>query len=248
MNEESSPHFLDHLFGGFAVILCYFLPTGALVRYSSLSELETSILQASEVYGEDGTDGKYYREDGNRRGEIPWHIPSTSSMCTGLQTEDKRFMPIPVLIWKVRYGLFSAEEPREAAVPLPSNLPALEAGPCKRAAKDDWKTEGRDCGSLNSKRFYQRRNHCFIPQHSSLFWQRVWNTKCRPDFFQKEPDRLTVDEAALLVGMINGPGLYNPRKTQHWLLTARNLVISRMEENGNITLPKQQSTVRCQSN
>jgi penicillin-binding protein 1A len=30
-------------------------------------------------------------------------------------------------------------------------------------------------------------------------------------FFQKEPDRLNVEEAAVLIGMINAPGIYNPR-------------------------------------
>ena len=30
-------------------------------------------------------------------------------------------------------------------------------------------------------------------------------------FFQKEPDSLTVDEAAVLVGMVNNPSLFNPR-------------------------------------
>src|SRR6185295_1740121 len=54
-------------------------------------------------------------------------------------------------------------------------------------------------------------------------------------FFQKEPDRLNVEEAALLVGMINGPGLYNPRRNPKAALDRRNLVITRMEENGNLT-------------
>ena len=31
-------------------------------------------------------------------------------------------------------------------------------------------------------------------------------------YFQKEPSKLTPDEAALLVGMLNGPGKYDPRR------------------------------------
>ena len=50
-------------------------------------------------------------------------------------------------------------------------------------------------------------------------------------FFQKEPDRLSVAEAALLVGMINGPGLYNPRRNPKAALDRRNLVIDRMIKN-----------------
>jgi len=35
-------------------------------------------------------------------------------------------------------------------------------------------------------------------------------------FFQKEPDRLTVDEAAILIGMLKGNTLYNPRRNPKW--------------------------------
>jgi penicillin-binding protein 1A len=47
-------------------------------------------------------------------------------------------------------------------------------------------------------------------------------------FFQKEPDRLTVEEAALLIGMINAPTKYNPNRNPKLALERRNLVISRM--------------------
>ena len=36
-------------------------------------------------------------------------------------------------------------------------------------------------------------------------------TECIRTFFQKEPDRLDPEEAALLVGMLKGNYLYNPR-------------------------------------
>jgi len=37
-----------------------------------------------------------------------------------------------------------------------------------------------------------------------------------------------VEEAAVLIGMINGPGLYNPRTNQRHALERRNLVLNRM--------------------
>jgi penicillin-binding protein 1A len=54
-------------------------------------------------------------------------------------------------------------------------------------------------------------------------------------FFQKEPYQLNIEESALLVGMINGPGLYNPRRNPKASMDRRNLVINRMAENGKIT-------------
>ena len=47
-------------------------------------------------------------------------------------------------------------------------------------------------------------------------------------FFQKEPDRLTVDEAAVLIGMLKGNTLYNPRKNPKMAIERRNTVISQM--------------------
>ena len=54
-------------------------------------------------------------------------------------------------------------------------------------------------------------------------------------FFGKAPIDLTVEEAATLVGMVNKPTRYNPALNPEKSLARRNLVISRMEQNGFIT-------------
>ena len=54
-------------------------------------------------------------------------------------------------------------------------------------------------------------------------------------FFGKAPIDLTVEEAATLVGMVNKPPRYNPALNPEKSLARRNLVISRMEQNGFIT-------------
>ena len=54
-------------------------------------------------------------------------------------------------------------------------------------------------------------------------------------FFQKDPDVVNIEEAAILVGMVNGPTLYNPRRNPKMALDRRNLVLERMATNGYIT-------------
>ena len=54
-------------------------------------------------------------------------------------------------------------------------------------------------------------------------------------FFGKSPIDLTVEEAATLVGMVNKPTRYNPALNPDKSLARRNLVISRMEQNGFLT-------------
>ena len=50
-------------------------------------------------------------------------------------------------------------------------------------------------------------------------------------FFNKTPDKLTVDEAAVLVGMLKGNTLYNPRRNPERATERRNTVMDKMVEN-----------------
>jgi penicillin-binding protein 1A len=49
-------------------------------------------------------------------------------------------------------------------------------------------------------------------------------------YFNTTPGKLTPDQAALLVGMINGPGIYNPINHPENALNRRNFVLRRMKE------------------
>ena len=50
-------------------------------------------------------------------------------------------------------------------------------------------------------------------------------------FFQKEPDRVNVEEAAVLIGMLKGATLYNPRRNPKLSLDRRNTVLNQMVRN-----------------
>ena len=54
-------------------------------------------------------------------------------------------------------------------------------------------------------------------------------------FFNKEPDELNVQEAAVLVGVVNAPTRYSPVRNPDNALARRNLVLSRMREAGALT-------------
>lgn len=55
------------------------------------------------------------------------------------------------------------------------------------------------------------------------------------DFFGKRVEELTLPEAALLVGMVKGPAVYNPRKHPERARERRNLVLGEMTGLGMIT-------------
>lgn len=54
-------------------------------------------------------------------------------------------------------------------------------------------------------------------------------------FFNKTPDDLTIEEAAMLVGMVNAPTRYSPVRNYDNALARRNTVINRMEDRDFIT-------------
>lgn len=54
-------------------------------------------------------------------------------------------------------------------------------------------------------------------------------------YFQKEPSELSIDESALLVGMLKGPGAYNPISHPKAALVRRNVVLDQMVRNEMLT-------------
>src|SRR5690606_34238499 len=54
-------------------------------------------------------------------------------------------------------------------------------------------------------------------------------------YFGKEPRDLTIDESAMLVGMLNNPSLFNPVRRPERTLQRRNIVLKQMERNGYLT-------------
>lgn len=54
-------------------------------------------------------------------------------------------------------------------------------------------------------------------------------------YFSKTPDKLLIEEAALLVGMCKNPSLYNPRRFPQRALGRRNVVLDQMRKAGFLT-------------
>ncbi|MEZ4787244.1 MAG: transglycosylase domain-containing protein [Flavobacterium haoranii] len=54
-------------------------------------------------------------------------------------------------------------------------------------------------------------------------------------YFNKEPKNLTVEESAVLVGMLKNPSLYNPKKKEKNAFNRRNTVLGQMVKGGFIT-------------
>ncbi len=60
-------------------------------------------------------------------------------------------------------------------------------------------------------------------------------------YFSKEPKDLTIEESAVLVGMLKNPSLYNPKSREENALSRRNTVINQMYKNDFVTKEERDS-------
>ena len=62
-------------------------------------------------------------------------------------------------------------------------------------------------------------------------------------YFNTTPDSLRLEQAAMLVGMLKNPGLYNPKRSEERALTRRNVVLGQMLKNRYINREQYDSTI-----
>ncbi len=212
---------------------------GVFGKMPSLKDLENpSILQSSEVYSSDGTlMGRYYRENGNRS-NVDYKDISKNVIDALIATEDKRFYEHSGVDMKGTMRAVFLLGMRGGGSTLTQQLAKtlLDQGSRNKAWRVIEKIKEYII-AIKLERNFTKQEILALYLNAVPFSDNVFGIRnASRTFFQKEPDQLDVDEAALLVGMINGPGLYNPRRNPKSALDRRNLVITRMEENNNIPL------------
>ena len=90
--------------------------------------------------------------------------------------------------------------------------------------------------AVKLERSYTKNEIINMYMNQVFFGSNAYGIKAAAQtFFGKSPIDLTVEEAATLVGMVNKPTRYNPAINPDKSLSRRNLVISRMQQNGYLT-------------
>jgi penicillin-binding protein 1B len=88
----------------------------------------------------------------------------------------------------------------------------------------------------------------FYVNYVDLGWRRSFQVQgfgeAAQVHFGKDVRELTVEEAALLAGMAQGPNLYNPYRSPDKALARRNTVLGMMKENGYITETQYNDAIR----
>lgn len=96
--------------------------------------------------------------------------------------------------------------------------------------------------AVKLERNYTKEEIMDMYMNAIFFGSNAYGIKAAAQtFFAKNPVDLTVEESAMLVGMVNKPTRYNPALNPDKALVRRNFVISQMEKAGYLTAAERDS-------
>ena len=224
---------------GFVVLLILCANWGMFGKMPSIEELQNpSASLASQVYAADGTlMGKYYLED---RVNVEYKDISKDAVNALVATEDKRFYThsgIDARGLARAISSFGSEGGASTiTMQTAKNLfTDYSRNPIKRVIQKIKES----IIAIKLERNFTKQEIIALYLNTVPFSDNVYGIRnAAKTFFQKEPDRLSTDEAAVLIGMVNGPGIYNPRRNPKQAFERRNLVLDRMVESNYLTSDK----------
>ena len=223
--------------GGF-ILFMVLLNFGLFGEMPSLEELENpSVLQASEILANDGTlMGKYYLDKGNRSyakyNDISKHVVDAL-----VSTEDVRFYDHSGIDAKgvIRAVVHLGKDGGASTITQQLALNMFNErskNPLIRIVQKlkEWTI------AVKLERNFTKEEIIALYLNVVPFGDNVYGIRnASLAFFQKEPDRLDIVEAATLVGMLKGNTLYNPRTHPLAAFNRKNTVIEQMEKNNVLT-------------
>src|SRR5687767_6590428 len=224
-------------FGTFVLILLLAM-LGVFGKLPSLKELENpSILQSSEVYAVDGTlMGKYYLERGNRS-NVSYRDISRHVINALVATEDERFYDHAGIDFKstLRAIFLLGKEGGGSTITQQLAKTLLGQGSKNSVARVIEKIK-EYIVAIRLERNFTKEEIVSLYLNAVSFSDNVYGIRnASRTFFQKDPDRLNIEEASLLVGTLKANYSYNPRLFPVASRERRNIVLGQLAKNNYIT-------------
>ncbi|MEI6949013.1 transglycosylase domain-containing protein [Paraflavisolibacter sp. H34] len=224
---------------GTLALIIFFVMKGVFGPLPSLDELKNpSLMQASQVFAADGTlMGKYYRQGGNRS-NVNYKDISPYVVDALVATEDERFYRHSGIDTRATLRAIFLLGKEGGGSTLTQQL-ALNLFHERRATN----IASRLIEKLKEYIIASRLEEQFSKQeiltlylNTVPFGDNIYGIRfAARTFFQKEPLQLKREEAAVLVGMLKGNSIYNPRLHPDKAKERRNVVLGQMEKNAMIS-------------
>ena len=211
---------------------------GWLGYMPSMSELENpSSAISSDVYAADGTlIGRYYVQD---RSNSKYSEISENIFNALLATEDVRFYDHsgidPVATLAIPFYMIRGKKKGSSTITqqLAKNLFPRKnenALTIPFIKLKEWVM------AVKLERNLTKNEIITLYLNTVPFGDNVYGIRnASLTFFNKTPDKISVDEAAVLIGMLKGNTIYNPRRNPERALERRNTVLDQMEKYGYIS-------------
>jgi penicillin-binding protein 1A len=210
---------------------------GVFGKLPSLKDLENpQSFLPSEVYGDDGTQmGKFYEERGNRS-YVSYEEISKNVVYALIATEDKRYFTHSGIDMKslARAVFTLGKQGGGSTITQQLSKGLLEQGSKNKATRVIEKLKEWIVSTRLEKNFTKEEIITLYLNNVS-FDDNIYGIKnAAKIYFQKTPDRLNIEEAAVLVGMLKANYTYNPRKNPKAALDRRNTVLDLMVINNDV--------------
>ncbi len=232
----------------FVLLLLLLVLVGLFAKIPSFEELEHPDSKlATQVFAEDGEVLATFHIE--NRTYVPYEDLSENLVYAAVSTEDARFYKHSGIDMKglgrvffktllmrdssqgggstITQQLAKTLYPRRE---VKSRIPGWSKVVMVFTKLKEWIT------AVKIERDYTKDEIMDMYLNSIFFGSSAYGVKAAAEtFFAKAPANLTIEEAALLIGMVNKPTRYNPALHPDLALERRNFVIGRMKSNGYIT-------------
>ncbi len=200
----------------------------------SIQQLENpTIVLATEVFGDDGTLlGRYYKEKGNRS-NVQYKDISRHVIDALVATEDERFYNHSGIDGRAlaRAIFFLGKEGGASTITQQLALNMFDERSDNILMRALQKLK-ENIIAVKLERNFTKQEILALYLNTVAFSDNVYGIRnAARTFFSKEPDRLTIPEAATLIGMLKATGTYNPRTNYKAAFARRNTVINQMVRN-----------------
>ena len=217
---------------GFVILIILMANFGLLGEMPSISDIENpTAKQSTQVYAQDGTlMGKFYLED---RVNVEYKDISQYVVKALVATEDERFYEHSGVDGRalLRAFIFLGKQGGASTITMQTAKNLFTSYKRNKVIRSLQKLKEAII-AIKLEHNFTKDEIITLYLNTVPFGDNVFGIRnASKTFFQKEPDRLNVQEAAVLIGMLKGSNLYNPRVNPKKSLDRRNVVLDQMVRN-----------------
>ena len=223
---------LFFIFWAAITLLIILIYVGLFGKLPSIEELQNpAMMSSSEIYADDGTlMGKFYLKD---RINVKYQDISQNVIKALISTEDERFYQHSGIDIKslTRAIIFLGSEGGASTI-TQQTAKALLGQESRKSVMRIIEKLKEWIVAIRLERNFTKEEIVTLYLNMVNYGDETYGIRnAAKTYFQKEPGQLTLEESAVLVGLLKGSTRYNPRRNPKASMARRNTVLDQMVRN-----------------